>query len=185
MFLTKCVVEIGKAVMCRAFVTEVQANQDRDEPPEPVQGRVPNYITRRGYAALARRVAALRAARCEADAIANAARRKRETDRIDRELRYFASRLESAIPVDQSHFCEHEVHFGSEVTVADGNGEIATYVIVGEDEADLAQGLISWTSPLASALTNARQGNVVTWKRSSGEKILEIVRVRNARLDEV
>jgi transcription elongation factor GreB len=171
--------------MSRAFVQGDRADQSSDETvPERTHSENPNYVTPRGLKALQQRLACLEAERQTIRAIDDESRRKREIARIDRDLAYVRSRVESAIPVDQSHLCEHEVHFGSEVTVVDEDGREATYIIVGEDEADPARGLISWASPLASALTNARQGEAVTWKRPAGDKELTILRVRNAQLDE-
>jgi transcription elongation GreA/GreB family factor len=54
------------------------------------------------------------------------------------------------------------------------------FTIVGEDEADVAQGKISWVSPLAKALLNARVGDVVTWRRPVGDKELQILSIQKA-----
>jgi transcription elongation GreA/GreB family factor len=54
-----------------------------------------------------------------------------------------------------------------------------TFAIVGEDEADVSQGRISWVSPLAAALMEARAGDTVVWRRPSGEVELTIVSIRN------
>ena len=49
--------------------------------------------------------------------------------------------------------------------MADEGGAERTYTIVGEDEADLSKGLLSFASPLARSLMKARVGDVVIWKR--------------------
>jgi transcription elongation GreA/GreB family factor len=168
----------------RAFVKEDQADLGREVVPERAAGSHPNYITPRGLRALQAKAEELRQERQRVLAGSSRGMGDQEAAaRIDRELRAVLARVDGAIPVDQSHLCEHEVHFGSEVTVADPAGEERTYVIVGEDEADLGRGLISWTSPLARAMTGARKGEFVILRRPSGEVELEIVRVRNAVLD--
>jgi len=53
-----------------------------------------------------------------------------------------------------------------------------TFAVVGEDEADPARGRISWVSPLARALAEARVGDAVVWKRPTGEVELTIVAIR-------
>ena len=53
-----------------------------------------------------------------------------------------------------------EVAFGTRVTIRRGGGAMS-YKIVGEDEADPPNGLLSWTSPLAQSLMGARAGDVV------------------------
>ena len=48
------------------------------------------------------------------------------------------------------------------------------YKIVGEDEADAENGLISWVSPLATALIGKQAGDVIVWARPLGALELEI-----------
>ena len=62
--------------------------------------------------------------------------------------------------------------------VADETGSVVEYVIVGEDEADAQNGKVSWVSPLARALLGARIGDVITWKRPSGDVELDVVSIR-------
>jgi len=57
-------------------------------------------------------------------------------------------------------------------------GRRMTFAVVGEDEADAAQGKISWFSPLALALAEARVGDAVVWKRPAGEVELTVVAIR-------
>jgi len=64
------------------------------------------------------------------------------------------------------------------VEVETPEGRRMTFAIVGEDEADAAQGKISWVSPLAQALAEARVGDAVAWKRPAGEVELTIVVIR-------
>ena len=62
-----------------------------------------------------------------------------------------------------------KVAFGAAVTVSQPGGDRRTFTIVGEDEADLKQGKISYVSPLAEALLDARVGKTVLWRRPAGD----------------
>ena len=72
-----------------------------------------------------------------------------------------------------------KVVFGSTVVlIVEGAGDEIVYRIVGEDEADLKQGLISYTSPIARALIGSSEGDVVRFSAPGGEKQYEILEVR-------
>ena len=69
--------------------------------------------------------------------------------------------------------------FGATVDLADeDSGEELTYQIVGEDEADIKSGLLSYASPIARALISKYEGDVVEVSVPSGKRHLEIVAVR-------
>ncbi|HOW47869.1 MAG: transcription elongation factor GreA [Rubrivivax sp.] len=71
------------------------------------------------------------------------------------------------------------VVFGSTVELEDeGSGERVTYQIVGEDEADLAQGLISVGSPIARALIGRSAGDVAEVRAPGGLRSYEVIEVR-------
>jgi transcription elongation GreA/GreB family factor len=65
------------------------------------------------------------------------------------------------------------VRFGSTVTILAEDDSRRTYRIVGEDEADPAQGTISYVSPMARALTGKVVGDVVEVNEHESE-IVEI-----------
>ncbi len=68
--------------------------------------------------------------------------------------------------------------FGATVELADEEtGNEVSYQIVGEDEADIKQGLISISSPIARALIGKSEGDVVTVVAPGGEKEYEILAV--------
>jgi transcription elongation factor GreA len=71
------------------------------------------------------------------------------------------------------------VVFGVTVDL-EGEGEAGqvTYQIVGEDEADIRQGLIAVTSPIARALVGKEEGDVVAVQAPGGVRRYEIVAVR-------
>jgi transcription elongation GreA/GreB family factor len=97
---------------------------------------------------------------------------------VKRDLRYYEARLAGAIRVDPAGRPMDRVRFGVVVDVCDEAGRIATYHIVGEDEADPALGKLSWVSPLAAALLNAEAGEEVVWRRPAGIQRLEILAIR-------
>jgi transcription elongation factor GreA len=73
------------------------------------------------------------------------------------------------------------VVFGVTVVVVDeddDDGKEISYQIVGEDEADIREGRISFTSPIARALIGREEGDSVTVAAPGGERTVEIVEVR-------
>ena len=71
------------------------------------------------------------------------------------------------------------VVFGATIDLVDeADGREVTYQIVGEDEADIAAGLVSVSSPVARALIGREEGDVVAVDAPGGRKSFEIVEVR-------
>ncbi len=72
-----------------------------------------------------------------------------------------------------------KVVFGSTVKLLDlqADSEIV-YTIVGEDEADIKTGLISYTSPIARAIIGKNDGDEVSFSAPGGEKHYEVIAVR-------
>lgn len=74
-----------------------------------------------------------------------------------------------------------KVVFGATVELEDeDSGTAVTYQIVGEDEADLKQGLVNISSPIARALIGKEEGDVAEVQAPSGTKRFEIVAIRYA-----
>ena len=72
-----------------------------------------------------------------------------------------------------------KVVFGTTVDLVDeGSGDEVTYQIVGDLEADIKQGKISVSSPIARALIGKEEGDVATVRAPAGERNYEIVAVR-------
>jgi len=71
-----------------------------------------------------------------------------------------------------------KIIFGSTVEIFDeSSGKEIVYKIVGEDEADIGAGLISYTSPIARALIGQNEGDVITFAAPDGEKQFEVIEV--------
>jgi len=68
--------------------------------------------------------------------------------------------------------------FGATVEVQDEAGEASTWQIVGEDEADIKEGRISVSSPIARALIGKEAGESVEVQTPGGLKRYDIVDVR-------
>ena len=69
--------------------------------------------------------------------------------------------------------------FGATLDLEDqDSGDTVTYQIVGEDEADLKQGMISIGSPIARALIGKSSGDVAEVQAPGGVRHYEIVDVR-------
>ncbi len=68
--------------------------------------------------------------------------------------------------------------FGATVDVQEASGETATWQIVGEDEADIKEGRISVSSPIARALIGKEAGESVDVQTPGGVKRYEIIDVR-------
>ena len=69
------------------------------------------------------------------------------------------------------------------VTLREASGEEMRYHIVGVDEADFERGAVSWLSPIARALMNARVGQHVTFQSPAGKRKLEVIAIDSARRD--
>lgn len=70
------------------------------------------------------------------------------------------------------------VVFGATVDLEDEEGAHVTYQVVGDDEADIRQGLISVNSPIARALVGKQAGDEVEVAAPGGAKVYQIVAVR-------
>jgi len=163
--------------MSRAFVKGDDTDLAGEEVPERPISPEPNYVTAAGLAQLRAKYEALLAEHARLKAASEDFDKPKLTA-IDRDLRYFSQRLESAILVDVENEPRDEVHFGATVKAETDNGEIREFTIVGEDEADVATGKVSWRSPLAKAMIGARKGDTVKWRRPAGDTDLEIVAIR-------
>lgn len=72
-----------------------------------------------------------------------------------------------------------KVIFGATVVILDEKTDKEiTYKIVGEDEADIKQGMISYTSPIARALIGKDEGDSIEFQAPDGIKTYDILEVR-------
>jgi transcription elongation factor GreB len=94
---------------------------------------------------------------------------------IDRRLGYLAKVMKAAKVVDPASQSTDQVRFGATVELADENDARRTVMIVGDDEADAAAGLIGWSAPLSRALVGARIGDERVVRLPAGEKSYEVM----------
>lgn len=181
--------------MNKAFVKESDGDGDGDEDLAPGL-RLPagskNYMTRRGYDALRAELDQLvrferpKLVETVAWAAGNGDRSengdyiygKKRLREIDRRIRFLTKRLDAAVVVDPSqHHGKDQVFFGATVRFAREDGSETTVTILGIDEADTAQGQVSWVSPVAQALLKAREGDEVRLRTPTGWETLEVLEV--------
>ena len=103
---------------------------------------------------------------------------KKRLREIDRRIRFLTKRMDSAAVVDPTvHHGNDQVFFGATVSYRNAAGEEHQVTIVGIDELDPLRGKISWVSPVARAITKAREGDLVTLQTPLGPEELEILEV--------
>ena len=164
--------------MSRAFTKESTDDLVAGELPErPVPAHA-NYVTPRGREQLQARVRDLQSQHeklaAQSDDDSEAKQKMRE---VERDQRYFNAQLERAALVDPAAQPRDGVHFGAAVTILDEDEKKHRFTIVGDDEADVAAGKISWASPLAKAMIGAKLGDTVRWRRPAGDTEVEIVEI--------
>lgn len=95
-------------------------------------------------------------------------------------IKEIEGKLSNAVIIDVTTInADGKVVFGSTVVVADEDtGAEVTYQIVGDDEADIKQNMISISSPIARALIGKAAGDVAIVQTPGGVRNLEIVEVR-------
>lgn len=99
---------------------------------------------------------------------------------IEGRIRDIEGKLSNAQIIDVTTLnANGKVVFGATVDVEElGTGNEHTYQIVGEDEADIKQGMVSITSPIARALIGKSEGDVASFQAPGGVRELEILEVR-------
>ena len=153
--------------MSRAFVKESDG-ADGEELAELQVSPHRNLVTAEGLRQIEETVERLRA---ELSA-GRAADDRAAIKRIQRDLRYWVERQRTA-ELAHPATLGGKARFGSTVVLAlPGAGELA-YRIVGEDEADPANGKISYMSPIARRLIGTAAGDLIELPGGAAE-ILEV-----------
>jgi transcription elongation factor GreB len=102
---------------------------------------------------------------------------KKRLREIDARIRFLSKRLDVLTVVESVPDDQERVYFGALVTVENGDGDEATYRIVGPDEFDPSRNYISIDSPVAKALMGRRINDDVTVRRPAGVATLTITEV--------
>ena len=161
--------------MSRAFVNEDSAAAQVDQPVERQVSEQPNRLTAQGLAQLQTTVAQLQQEHSAEAAKGEQADKQRQAD-LERDLRYFNQRVQSAQVVAPAATSD-KVQIGNWVTFANEQDEQQRIQLVGEDQADPGAGLINWGSPLGRALLGTQVGDEVLWKRPVGDQLIEVLRI--------
>jgi transcription elongation factor GreB len=167
--------------MSKAFTREENEGPDVPDLPPTASALPPgakNYMTRAGadrlQAELTRIIEKERPPLAEMAADDPDA--KRRLGLIDQRIFQLEQSLQSAEVLSPPAEPPTNVTFGATVTVRGPDGE-ETFRIVGVDETDHERGWVSWLSPVARALMNARTGERVRFKYPCGEEDLEVLAI--------
>ncbi|EQC48981.1 transcription elongation factor GreB [Bacteriovorax sp. DB6_IX] len=102
---------------------------------------------------------------------------KKRLREIDKRIRFLTARIEDAVVVEPREIESDKIQFGATVTTEDEDGNTKKYSIVGVDETNPSQGLISWRSPIGKSLLGKEEGDLVIIRTPNGEKELEIIEI--------
>jgi transcription elongation factor GreB len=152
----------------------------------------PRYITPQGFRAIAREheeiwtrlrpriVAEVEAAAALGDRSENAEYLygKKKLRELDRRLRFLSQKMDSLTVLEPAPHPSGRAFFGAWVTVELEDGGERTYRLVGADEFDVQQGLLSVDSPLGRALLGKGEGDVVVVQRPAGPAEVTVLAVR-------
>ena len=104
---------------------------------------------------------------------------KEEQGLNEAKVKDLEDRLARAQVIDPATLTSDKIVFGATVELVDCETEKeVTYQIVGEDEANIEQGKISVTSPIARALIGREEGDVAVVRAPGGEREYEITSIR-------
>jgi len=165
--------------MSRAFVRESDDLPERPtfaRRPSPLPPGAQNHITPDGARRFREELERLVQVERPRLATADDPDAKRRLQEVNQRIDQLQQCLESAVVVPVPNERDR-VQFGATVTVRERSGEETRYRVVGVDEVDIDRGWVSWLSPIAKALLNARLGERVRFKFPSGEEELEVVGV--------
>jgi transcription elongation factor GreA len=99
---------------------------------------------------------------------------------IESRIRYLQGQLSHAqvISPNTVSMNNEKVIFGATISLqSDQSDAIITYQIVGEDEANLNEGKLSYLSPISRALIGKLKGDTVQVKTPNGKQVYEIVEI--------
>lgn len=172
--------------MSRGFVKEDDQEEAPFIPPRaPLPGGMPNYVTPRGHQMLLDEKGALEDERrtilekAEKEEIGDVERR-RELAVINGKLDLLAERIATAQLV-QPEAEPKEVRYGTTVTFKHlkgaQKGKEFTFTLVGADEANVKEGRIAFTAPIARALIGRGTGEQAKFQLGEITQELEIKKI--------
>ena len=102
---------------------------------------------------------------------------KKRLREIDKRIGFLQKRLDDIQVVKPSAQQGPSVQFGAEVEVKDAEGIKQAWMIVGEDEVNPSEGLISYKSPVGRALMSKQMGDWIEIETPKGVLEYEIVSI--------
>ena len=102
---------------------------------------------------------------------------KKRLREIDRRVRFLRKRFDELVVVKPGQVDQERVYFGAWVTLEDERGEEIRYRLVGPDESDPDNGMISIESPMGRSLVGKREDDEVTVQRPAGAARFTIVKL--------
>ena len=97
---------------------------------------------------------------------------------IEGRIAELEDKISRADVIDVSKLSGDSVKFGATVTILDEDDKALTYQIVGTEEANIEEGLLSITAPLARVLIGKVPGEIVELNAPGGSKSYEIESVK-------
>jgi transcription elongation factor GreB len=166
--------------MSRGFVKEDDQEEAPFIPPRAaLPDGVPNHVTPRGLQLLQNERTALEAE--PAATTGSDDERRRQHAEIDGRLALLNERIVTAHVVEPLPGKVAEVRFGNTVTFERTTGRLKgtqlTFTIVGVDEANVKEGRIAFTAPLARALMGRRTGDLTRLQLGPETQLLHIHRI--------
>ena len=153
---------------------------------------VKNYITPQGFKVLAdelenlqkverpkiNKVVAWAASNGDRSENADYLYGKKRLREIDRRVRFLLKRLDKIEIINPQNISSTKIVFGATVTVSNEEDVKKKYIIVGEDEININLGMISWKSPIGSALLGKCIGEIINVKSPNGQMEYEILEIK-------
>jgi transcription elongation factor GreB len=164
--------------MSKAFTRDDDSTQPiLQRPASSLPPGVKNYITADGAKRLEDELKILREVERPRAVTSNDPAKAELLQKIDLRITNIDQSLQAAEVVSPPAGPDEKVRFGATVTVRDKSGAESKYRIVGVDETDIDRDWVSWRSPIAKALLNARAGQRVKFQIPAGVQEWEIVAI--------
>lgn len=159
--------------MSRAFVKENDLEHAGIDIPERPISHYPNYVTPNGLLELNKLIIFYESEKEKLKKLDDPTSIQQKS-RMDRDLRYYLSRLKSAILIEPKNQNKKKVLFSATVELINQDNKKTTFQIVGEDEANIKKNKISYISPLAKKLIGNKIKDEILWEKPSGDESLII-----------
>jgi transcription elongation factor GreB len=164
--------------MSRAFVNE---DDQREAPFVPPRADLPdgvtNYVTPAGMESLFKEKEML-LTKLKELTIGDDQDKANTITIVNTQLQMLENRISSAQVISGEADSDHEIRFGSTVTLQIGDEtKTQKFQIVGVDEADIKMGKIAFISPLARMLMHKKVDETVTLKLANGETKFKVISI--------